>query len=94
MTKDDIVNALTEELKGLPKKEAASIVELIFQTIKSTLESGEEVKLSGFGNFSTKSKRERTGRNPQTGEPLTISARTVVKFKPSDVLKKKINKDS
>ena len=66
-------------------------MELVFELIKATLESGENVKLSRFGNFVLKDKKSRMGRNPKTGEDMEISARRVVTFRPSDVLKARVN---
>ena len=75
----------------LLKKEAAEIVETVFDTIKETLERGEKIKISGFGNFVVRDKNARAGRNPQTGQEITISARRVLTFKPSQVLKNVLN---
>jgi integration host factor subunit alpha len=91
MTKADIVEAVYEKLGGFSKKESAEIVELVFETIKETLGRGEKIKISGFGNFVVRNKRERVGRNPQTGEEIKISARKVLTFKPSQVLKNALN---
>ena len=91
MTKADIVERVYENLGGLSKKESAEIVELVFETIKATLERGEKIKISGFGNFVVRQKQERTGRNPQTGEEIKIAPRKVLTFKPSQVLKNAIN---
>lgn len=73
------------------KKESTEIVEQIFDTMKATLERGEKIKISGFGNFVVRHKRPRVGRNPQTGEEIEISARRVLTFKPSQVLKNALN---
>ncbi|MCB1152771.1 MAG: integration host factor subunit alpha [Deltaproteobacteria bacterium] len=86
MTKADLVNAIYERV-GFSKKESARIVELVFEIIKETLEEGEKIKISGFGNFVIRDKRARIGRNPQTNEEITISARRVLTFKPSQVLR-------
>lgn len=86
MTKADLVRMIFEKV-GLPKVEAQKIVETIFETIKQTLSEGESVKISGFGTFNVKRKRERRGRNPQTGDELQITARKVVVFKPSNIVK-------
>lgn len=67
------------------------MVEAVFSLIKSTLESGEKLKIAGFGNFEVKQKADRRGRNPQTGETITIEARRILTFKPSNVLKTAIN---
>ena len=91
MTKPDIVEKVYEK-GGLSKKESAEMVEEVLELIKVTLESGEKIKIAGFGNFVVKDKKDRKGRNPQTGEALTIRARRVLTFKPSVVLKKGINK--
>ena len=86
MTKADLVNAIYERV-GFSKKESARIVELVFDIIKETLSDGEKIKISGFGNFVVREKRSRVGRNPQTGEEIEISARRVLTFKPSQVLR-------
>lgn len=91
MTKADIVESVYEKVGGYSKKEAAEIVEAVFDQIKKTLEEGEKIKLSGFGNFVVRDKNQRVGRNPQTGEEITISARRVLTFKPSQVLKSALN---
>ena len=69
------------------------MMEEVFSIIKSTLEQGENLKIAGFGNFMVKQKSDRRGRNPQTGETITISARSVVTFKPSAILREAINND-
>ena len=90
MTKADIIEAVYETI-GFSKKEAAEVVELVFDTMKDTLSSGEKIKISGFGNFVVRGKRSRVGRNPQTGDVITISERRVLTFKPSQVLKDALN---
>lgn len=90
MTKADIVESLYEKV-GFSKKEAADLVELVFDTIKSTLAQGQKIKISGFGNFVVREKRSRIGRNPQTGESIEISARRVLTFRPSQVLRAEVN---
>ncbi|MFV1951794.1 MAG: integration host factor subunit alpha [Nitrospinota bacterium] len=90
MTKADIVERIFDKF-GSSKKDIAEVVDLVFETIKGTLEVGDEVKISGFGNFSVRHKRERKGRNPQTGEEIRISERKVMAFKASQILKKVIN---
>lgn len=90
MTKADIVEALYQKV-GFSKKEAADLVELVFDTIKNTLASGDKIKISGFGNFVVREKRSRIGRNPQTGEQIEISARKVLTFRPSQVLRAEVN---
>jgi len=89
MTKADIVERVYKEA-GFSKKEAAELVDLVFKVIKDTLSRGEKVKISGFGNFSIRDKSTRVGRNPQTGEAMDISARRVLTFKPSQILKEDI----
>ena len=91
MTKADIVETVYEKVGGFSKKEAADIVETVFDTIKETLERGEKIKISGFGNFVVRAKNPRPGRNPQTGVQITIDARRVLTFKPSNVLKAALN---
>lgn len=91
MTKADIIENVYERVGGFSKKEAAQIVEAVFDIIKVTLEQGEKIKLSGFGNFVVRDKKSRIGRNPQTGDEITISARRVLTFKPSQVLKNALN---
>ncbi len=86
LTKADIAEMLYEEL-GLNKREAKEIVEIFFEEVRCALESNEQVKLSGFGNFDLRDKNTRPGRNPKTGEEIPISARRVVTFKPGQKLK-------
>lgn len=90
MTKSDIFEIVSIEL-GLSKKDSAELVEAVLALMKSTLESGEKLKIAGFGNFEVKQKDDRRGRNPQTGETITIEARQILTFKPSAVLKSAIN---
>lgn len=80
---------LYEEV-GLNKREAKELVELFFEEIRASLERNEEVKLSGFGNFSLRDKNERPGRNPRTGEEIPITARRVVTFRPGQKLRARI----
>lgn len=89
LTKADIVERVYKEA-GFSKKEAADLVDLVFKVIKDTLARGEKVKISGFGNFSIRDKSTRVGRNPQTGDAMEISARRVLTFKPSQVLKEDV----
>ena len=91
MTKADIVNAVYTRLGGFSKKESADLVDLVFETMKETLGRGEKIKISGFGNFVLRDKRQRQGRNPQTGQPISISARRVLNFKASQLLKQALN---
>lgn len=90
MTKSDIVENVYSKI-GFSKKEATELVEMVFLTLKDQLISGEKVKISGFGNFIVRGKNERVGRNPQTGEQIKISARRVLTFRPSQVLKAMLN---
>jgi integration host factor subunit alpha len=90
MTKAQLVEHLFDKV-GFSKKDSSDVVEMILETIKDALLKGEKVKISGFGNFDVKKKKARRGRNPQTGDDLTISARRVLTFKPSQVLKSAIN---
>ncbi|MCM2356972.1 MAG: integration host factor subunit alpha [Geobacteraceae bacterium] len=92
MTKADIVEKIYERV-GFSKKESAELVETVFDIIKNTLEGGDKIKIAGFGNFVVKEKADRRGRNPQTGEEITISARKILTFKPSQVLKSSLNKE-
>lgn len=90
MTKIEIVANLYEKL-GYSKRDCANIVDTFFQIIKETLAKDENVKISGFGNFIVKSKKERRGRNPQTGEEIKIVSRKVLNFRLSQVFKEEIN---
>ena len=90
LTKIEIVNMLNEHI-GIPKVECTRIVESFFDIIKSELDKGNPVMVSGFGKWTVIAKRERKGRNPQTGEDLSIRARKVVTFKPSAVLRETVN---
>lgn len=89
LTKAQMAEKLYEEL-GLNKREAREIVELFFEEIRAALESGQQVKLSGFGNFDLRDKQERPGRNPKTGEEIPISARRVVTFRPGQKLRARV----
>jgi integration host factor subunit alpha len=91
MTKAEIVQALYTRVGGFSKKESADIVDLVFEMMKETLGKGEKIKISGFGNFVLRDKRQRPGRNPQTGDPIKISERRVLTFKASQILKQALN---
>jgi integration host factor subunit alpha len=93
MTKADIVERVYEKVGGFSKKEAAEVVEAVFQMMKDTLTSNEKIKISGFGNFIVREKKQRMGRNPQSGEPIVIKERCVLNFKPSQVLKNALNQN-
>jgi len=90
VTKADIVDKVYEKI-GFSKKEASDLVEMVFDALRGTLIKGEKVKISGFGKFEVKQKEERVGRNPQTGDRIMISARRVLNFSPSQVLKALLN---
>ena len=89
LTKADLAERLYEEL-GFNKREAKELVELFFSEIRDSLEENEQVKLSGFGNFELREKKERPGRNPKTGEEIPITARRVVTFRPGQKLKVRV----
>jgi integration host factor subunit alpha len=89
LTKADLADLLFEQV-GLNKREAKDMVEAFFEEIRTALESGDSVKLSGFGNFELRQKSERPGRNPKTGEEIPITARRVVTFHASQKLKLKV----
>jgi len=91
MTKAEIVQAVYTRLGGFSKKESADLVDLVFETMKETLGRGEKIKISGFGNFVLRDKRQRQGRNPQTGDPIVITERRVLNFKASQILKHALN---
>jgi integration host factor subunit alpha len=90
MTKVDLINGVYEKL-GFSKRESSEIVEQFFEIVKNSLIQGENVKISGLGNFMVKHKKARKGRNPQTGEEIEIASRKVMNFKLSQVLKNEIN---
>lgn len=89
LTKATIAETLFEEL-GLNKREAKELVEQFFEEVRTALENGYQVKLSGFGNFDLRDKKERPGRNPKTGEEIPITARRVVTFRPGQKLKARV----
>jgi integration host factor subunit alpha len=93
MTKADIIRIIYVRA-GFSQKESTELVETIFELMKTTLEGGDKLKISGFGNFVVKEKSNRPGRNPQTGEEITIVARKILTFKPSPILKDAINQKS
>lgn len=90
-TKAEIAEAVYEQLGGLSKREAAELVDATFELLKEAMQTTDKVKISGFGNFSVRAKRPRVGRNPLTGEEITITARKVATFKASPVLKERVN---
>ena len=90
MTKTDLTTAVTDKI-GFSKTDSQNIVDQTFELMKSTLESGKRVKISGFGIWNVKQKKVWRGRNPATGEPMEISGRRVVVFKAGVGLKRKVN---
>ncbi len=90
LTKSKIVDAIHDEL-GFPKNRSAEMLELLLELIKTNLEKGEDVLISGFGKFCVKDKKTRRGRNPATGEDMLLDKRRVVTFRCSHLLRKKIN---
>lgn len=91
LTKAKLIDQLITSHKNISKTQAREAVESLLELMKSNLENGNNVLLSGFGKFSIKDKRPRKGRNPQTGEKLILEARRVVSFKPSGKLKEMVN---
>ncbi len=90
LTKADIVEAIIAQI-GIPRPEARDMVDDMFEEIRACLEAGEPVKLSGFGNFELRDKRQRPGRNPKTGQEIPITARRVVSFKAGQKLKSRVS---
>ena len=89
LTKADMVENLYDEL-GLNKREAKDLVEMFFEEIRGSLGKGQNVKLSGYGNFMLRDKTQRPGRNPKTGEEIPVEARRVVTFRPGQKLKQRV----
>ncbi len=90
MTKADIVERIMNTT-GFSKPESVEMFELLFSIMKDTLEGGEDILITGFGKFTVKQKKDRRGRNPQTGEDLILESRRVLTFKPSQLLRKAVN---
>ena len=90
LTKANIVDAIHDEL-GFPKNRSAELIEILLEQIKSTLENGEDVLISGFGKFCVKEKKARSGRIPATGDDMMLTQRRVVTFRCSHLLREKIN---
>jgi len=90
MNKTELVEAIANET-GLSKTKSSEVVNTIVKTISESLAKGEKVSLTGFGTWSTNTRPERKGRNPKTGEEITISSKTVAKFKPGNELTKTVN---
>lgn len=93
MTKSDIAQILCDRVGAFSKKEASDLVDCTLEVMKGALERGESVKISGFGNFALRAKKPRPGRNPRTGQEMTISARRVLVFRPSPMLRSALNED-
>lgn len=93
MTKAELVESVHSSIGGFSKKESAEVVDALFELIREALVRDQEVKISGFGNFSVRRKRPRMGRNPQTGQPIPIEARSVITFKPSQILRDILNSE-
>ncbi|CBJ81663.1 MULTISPECIES: integration host factor subunit alpha [Xenorhabdus] len=91
LTKAEMSENLFEKL-GISKRDAKDLVEIFFEEVRHSLENGEQVKLSGFGNFDLRDKNQRPGRNPKTGEDIPITARRVVTFRPGQKLKNRVEK--
>jgi len=89
VTKAEIAKIVHERV-GLSKKESGQIVEAVLDVIRNSLEKGEDVKLSGFGHFVVRKKHARRGRNPKTGDDITIESRSVVTFRASQLLKNQL----
>jgi integration host factor subunit alpha len=89
-TKASLIEEVYQKI-GLTKKTSVNIVETVFEIMKDKLDTGEKIKILGFGNFVVREKRARIGRNPQTGEEMVITPRRVLTFKPSLILKNKIS---
>src|SRR5437667_10584666 len=90
LTRADLAEAVVQKV-GLPRNESQDLVELVLQAISTSLATGDTVKLSSFGSFGIRQKGQRVGRNPKTGQEVPISPRRVMVFKPSNVLKQRIN---
>jgi integration host factor subunit alpha len=90
LTKENLVQTLYDQ-SGFSKHQSKALVETVFEMVKKSLESGDDVLISGFGKFSVKKKSPRRGRNPATGEDLTLDARRIVMFKSSTILRDKLN---
>lgn len=91
MTKADIVDRICEQVGGFSKKDAADVVDLVFNAMKDALVDGDKIKISGFGNFVVREKGPRPGRNPQTGDEIMIDAHKALTFRPSNILRATLN---
>lgn len=92
LTKADLVQAVYDEGE-FTKRESADLVSMVFDVLKETVGQGTNVKISGFGNFELRDKGPRPGRNPRTGDVIMIDGRRILKFKPSQVLQRRLNED-
>jgi nucleoid DNA-binding protein len=90
VNKTDLISRMKDKFPGMTQAKAQELVDYLFDEIEKTLGKGEQVNLSGFGSFEVKSRAARTGRNPQTGEPITIPAKKAVTFKPAAGLKRTV----
>lgn len=90
LTRADLAEAVVKRI-GLPRNESADLVELVLNEISASLEKGEQVKLSSFGSFGVREKKQRVGRNPKTGEEVPITPRRVLVFRPSAIMKNRID---
>lgn len=91
MIKADLINKLAQEL-NIPKQDAEEGVNIFFEAIREAILNGEEIEIRGFGTFRFRERRPRAGRNPRTGEPVSVPPKKVLYFKPSKILKEQINK--
>jgi integration host factor subunit beta len=92
MTKSDLIVHIARSNENLTMKEAEILVETIFDSMIDALDKGDRVEIRGFGSFSVKQRKPRTGRNPKTGEPVQISAKRVANFKVGKQLQERINR--
>ena len=90
LTRADLAEVVVKRI-GLPRNESADLVELVLSEISASLEKGEQVKLSSFGSFGVREKKQRIGRNPKTGEEVPITPRRVLVFRPSAIMKNRID---
>jgi integration host factor subunit alpha len=93
LTKIDLVEKINSQME-ISKKDSVDLVESVLSILKTTLGAGEKIKIAGFGNFEVKLKKNRRGRNPQTGETIIIDSRRVLTYKPSNLLKARINEQN
>ena len=88
-----LAESICEKVPTLSQKEASNVVDAVIRAMKDALAKGDNVMISGFGKFEVKEKASRRGRNPRTGEEITIAARRVLNFKPSEILRERMNED-